>query len=72
MVDAAYAAGLLDPQRRTVIMQRPLGLGTHIFVADADAAVASYCAAFGGTELIRYNLRWAGLVRRACLRAPTS
>jgi PhnB protein len=36
--------------------QRPLGLGTHIFVPDPDAAVAFYRAAFGATELIRHNL----------------
>lgn len=35
---------------------RPLGLGTHIFVPDADAAVAFYRAAFGATELIRHRL----------------
>jgi uncharacterized glyoxalase superfamily protein PhnB len=34
--------------------QRPLGLGTHIFVSDADAAVAFYTEAFGATELIRH------------------
>ena len=36
--------------------RRPLGLGTHIFVPDADAAVAFYRAAFGATELIRHHL----------------
>lgn len=36
--------------------QRPLGLGTHIFVPDADSAVEFYRAAFGATELIRHNL----------------
>jgi len=36
--------------------QRPLGLGTHIFVSDADAAVAFYSEAFGATELIRHRL----------------
>jgi hypothetical protein len=37
-------------------VQRPLGLGTHIFVPDADAAVEFYRAAFGATELIRHHL----------------
>jgi PhnB protein len=37
-------------------LQRPLGLGTHIFVPDADAAVAFYREAFGATELIRNRL----------------
>jgi PhnB protein len=36
--------------------QRPLGLGTHIFVTDADAAVAFYTEAFGAAELIRHCL----------------
>ena len=36
--------------------QRPLGLGTHIFVSDADAAVAFYIEAFGAAELIRHCL----------------
>jgi PhnB protein len=36
--------------------QRPLGLGTHIFVSDADAAVAFYTEAFGAAELIRHCL----------------
>ena len=36
--------------------QRPLGLGTHIFVPDADAAVAFYSGAFGAAELIRHRL----------------
>jgi uncharacterized glyoxalase superfamily protein PhnB len=36
--------------------ERPLGLGTHIFVPDADAAVAFYRQAFGATELIRHRL----------------
>ena len=36
--------------------QRPLGLGTHIFVSDADAAVAFYSEAFGAAELIRHCL----------------
>ena len=36
--------------------QRPLGLGTHIFVTDADAAVAFYSEAFGAAELIRHRL----------------
>ena len=36
--------------------QRPLGLGTHIFVTDADAAVAFYTEAFGATELVRHCL----------------
>jgi PhnB protein len=35
---------------------RPLGLGTHLFVADAEAAVAFYREAFGATELIRHRL----------------
>ena len=34
----------------------PLGLGTHIFVTDADAAVAFYTEAFGATELVRHCL----------------
>jgi uncharacterized glyoxalase superfamily protein PhnB len=41
---------MIDPR------QRPLGLGTHIFVADADAAVAFYIEAFGAAELIRHRL----------------
>jgi uncharacterized glyoxalase superfamily protein PhnB len=36
--------------------QRPLGLGTHIFVPDADAAVAFYSEAFDAAELIRHHL----------------
>ncbi len=36
--------------------ERPLGLGTHIFVPDADAAVAFYREAFGAAELIRHHL----------------
>ena len=36
--------------------QRPLGLGTHIFVPDADAAVAFYRDVFGAAELIRQRL----------------
>jgi PhnB protein len=36
--------------------QRPLGLGTHIFVPNADAAVAFYTEAFGAAELIRHRL----------------
>jgi PhnB protein len=35
---------------------RPLGLGTHIFVTDADAAVAFYTEAFGAAELVRHRL----------------
>jgi uncharacterized glyoxalase superfamily protein PhnB len=35
---------------------RPLGLGTHVFVSDADAAVAFYTDAFGATEIIRHRL----------------
>lgn len=36
--------------------RRPLGLGTHIFVLDADAAVAFYRTAFGATEVVRHHL----------------
>jgi uncharacterized glyoxalase superfamily protein PhnB len=36
--------------------QRPLGLSSHIFVADADAAVAFYCELFGASELSRSTL----------------
>lgn len=36
--------------------RRPLGLGTHIFVEDADAAVAFYSEAFGAAELVRHRL----------------
>jgi PhnB protein len=36
--------------------ERPLGLGTHIFVPDADAAVAFYREAFDATEIIRHRL----------------
>jgi PhnB protein len=36
--------------------QRPLGLGAHIFVQDADAAVAFYTEAFGAAELVRQQL----------------
>lgn len=36
--------------------QRPLGLGAHIFVPDANTAVAFYQQAFGATELIRHRL----------------
>ena len=35
---------------------RPLGLGTHLFVNDAEAAVTFYGAAFGAAELIRHRL----------------
>ena len=33
--------------------QRPLGLSSHVFVADADAAVAFYREVFGAAELFR-------------------
>jgi uncharacterized glyoxalase superfamily protein PhnB len=33
--------------------QRPLGLTPHLFVRDADAAVAFYRTAFGAAELLR-------------------
>ena len=36
--------------------QRPLGLSIHIFVSDADAAVAFYREAFGAAELLRQRL----------------
>jgi PhnB protein len=36
--------------------RRPLGLGTHIFVEDAEAAVAFYSEAFGAAELVRHRL----------------
>jgi uncharacterized glyoxalase superfamily protein PhnB len=36
--------------------QRPLGLGTHIFVTDADAAVRFYSEVFGAAELVRQRL----------------
>ncbi|MDN5857271.1 MAG: VOC family protein [Pseudonocardia sp.] len=36
--------------------QRPLGLGTHVFVPDATAAVEFYLRAFGATELMRHRL----------------
>jgi uncharacterized glyoxalase superfamily protein PhnB len=36
--------------------QRPLGLGTHIFVTDANAAVRFYSEAFGAAELVRQRL----------------
>ncbi len=36
--------------------QRPLGLGSHIFVTDADAAVRFYRQAFHATELFRNSL----------------
>jgi PhnB protein len=35
---------------------RPLSLGTHLFVADAEAAVAFYQEAFSAAELIRHRL----------------
>jgi uncharacterized glyoxalase superfamily protein PhnB len=35
---------------------RPLGLSSHIFVTDPDAAVAFYRDAFGATELIRQTM----------------
>jgi PhnB protein len=35
---------------------RPLGLGAHIFVPDANAAVAFYRDVFDATELIRHRL----------------
>lgn len=35
---------------------RPLALSAHIFVADADAAVAFYREVFGATELFRNHL----------------
>jgi PhnB protein len=35
---------------------RPLGLGPHLFVPDADAAVAFYADAFGAAEIIRHRL----------------
>jgi PhnB protein len=44
------------PTEDSMNRQRPLGLGTHIFVSDADAAVAFYSEAFGATELIRHRL----------------
>ena len=36
--------------------QRPLGLSPHIFVTDADAAIAFYRDVFGATELFRQTL----------------
>jgi uncharacterized glyoxalase superfamily protein PhnB len=36
--------------------QRLLGLGSHVFVPDADAAVEFYAAAFGANELLRNRL----------------
>jgi len=36
--------------------RRPLGLGTHIFVPNADAAVAFHTEAFAAAELIRHRL----------------
>jgi uncharacterized glyoxalase superfamily protein PhnB len=33
--------------------QRPLGLSSHVFVTDADAAVEFYREVFGATELFR-------------------
>ncbi len=36
--------------------QRLLGLGSHVFVPDADAAVDFYAAAFGASELFRNRL----------------
>jgi uncharacterized glyoxalase superfamily protein PhnB len=35
---------------------RPLGLCSHIFVSDADAAVAFYTDVFGAAELVRHCL----------------
>jgi PhnB protein len=35
---------------------RPLGLSCHVFVADADAAVAFYRDVFGAAELFRQTL----------------
>jgi PhnB protein len=35
---------------------RPLGLTPHLFVRDADAAVAFYRTAFGAAELLRTRL----------------
>ena len=52
--------------------QRPLGLGTHIFVPDADAAVDFYRAAFGATELIRHNLPTGGSCSSSSPSAQTS
>jgi len=39
-----------------MISQRPLGLCPHLFVRDADAAVAFYRLAFGASELLRNRL----------------
>jgi uncharacterized glyoxalase superfamily protein PhnB len=36
--------------------QRPLGLTPHLFVRDADGAVAFYRTAFGAAELLRNSL----------------
>jgi PhnB protein len=36
--------------------ERPLGLSSHIFVSDADAAVAFYREAFGAAELFRQTM----------------
>jgi PhnB protein len=36
--------------------QRPLGLSAHIFVTDADAAVAFYRDVFGAAELFRMTM----------------
>lgn len=38
------------------VPDRPLGLGAHVFVANADAAAAFYCSVFGATELLRNHL----------------
>jgi uncharacterized glyoxalase superfamily protein PhnB len=39
-----------------VTEHRPLGLSSHIFVTDANAAVAFYHEVFGATELFRQTL----------------
>jgi uncharacterized glyoxalase superfamily protein PhnB len=39
-----------------VSRDRPLGLATHVFVPDADAAIAFYREAFGASELVRHHL----------------
>jgi uncharacterized glyoxalase superfamily protein PhnB len=40
--------------------QRPRGLTPHLFVRDADGAVAFYRRAFGAAELLRTRLPTAG------------
>ena len=50
--------------------RRPLGLGTHIVVTDADAAVRFYSEAFGAAELVRLHAPRVACSDKVAARVP--